>query len=259
MTSKSLPLPKVNLIGTPVTASPFKEQISTIIEWATDRASRFVCVANVHMVMEAYWGNDFRSVLGSADIVTPDGMPLVWMLRLLGFRKQDRVCGIDILLAVCKAAEEQKIKLFFLGATQEILDKLQVRLIREFPNLEIAGLEPLPFRPLTDSEDEELVKKINSTHAGIVFVALGCPKQELWMMQHKNRINAVMIGVGAVFPVYAGIFKRAPLWIRESGFEWLYRLLQEPRRLWGRYGKTIPPFIFLATRQLLHQRTTQKL
>jgi N-acetylglucosaminyldiphosphoundecaprenol N-acetyl-beta-D-mannosaminyltransferase len=210
------------------------------------------------MLMEAYWVDDFRSVLHAADIVTPDGMPLVWMLKYMGFQQQDRVCGMDILLATCQAAQEEGIKVFFLGSTEEVLGKVKERLGNEFPDLQVAGMEPLPFRPLTTQEDEDLVEKINGTGAGIVFVALGCPKQESWMMQHKNRIYAVMIGVGAVFPVYAGVYKRAPGWIREAGFEWLYRLIQEPRRLWMRYGRTIPPFIYLATKQLVLSTKTQK-
>jgi N-acetylglucosaminyldiphosphoundecaprenol N-acetyl-beta-D-mannosaminyltransferase len=128
---------------------------------------------------------------------------------------------------------------------------MRQKLEREFPNTSIAGMEPLPFCPLTPEEDEAVIKKINESGAGIIMLSLGCPKQELWMAQHKDKIQAVMIGLGGAFPVYAGIHRWAPWWIRKSGLEWFYRLIQEPRRLWKRYGTTIPPFICLALKQLL--------
>jgi N-acetylglucosaminyldiphosphoundecaprenol N-acetyl-beta-D-mannosaminyltransferase len=134
---------------------------------------------------------------------------------------------------------------------------MKQKLERELPNLQIAGMEPLPFKPLTPTEDEALVQKINASGAGLVLVCLGCPKQEYWMIEHLNKINAVMIGVGAVFALYAGIHKRAPRIVRESGLEWFYRLVQEPQRLWHRYSQTIPPFMLLASKQLLEQLKIQ--
>jgi N-acetylglucosaminyldiphosphoundecaprenol N-acetyl-beta-D-mannosaminyltransferase len=137
---------------------------------------------------------------------------------------------------------------------------MRQRLEREYPDLRIAGMEPLPFKSLSEisqAEDRELIEKINRSGAGLVFVCLGCPKQEYWMIEHRNKIQAVMLGLGAVFPLYAGLHKRAPQYIRESGLEWLYRLIQEPRRLWRRYGKTIPPFMWLALQQLLTQPSPQ--
>jgi N-acetylglucosaminyldiphosphoundecaprenol N-acetyl-beta-D-mannosaminyltransferase len=134
---------------------------------------------------------------------------------------------------------------------------MRQRLEREFPNLKIAGMEPLPFSPLSLTEDAALIQKINQSGAGLVLVCLGCPKQEYWMLEHRNKIQAVMLGLGAVFPLYAGLHKRAPQYIRESGLEWLYRLIQEPRRLWHRYGKTIPPFMWLSLQQLLTQLNSQ--
>jgi len=244
-------LPAANIVSAPITALTLERQVQVIMDWAEKQSSRFVCVANVHMLMEAYWHENFRQVLHAADLVTPDGMPLVWMLRLLNFPEQDRVCGMDLLVKVCSKAEERNTSVFFLGSTTDVLNQMRMRIKKDFPALQVAGIESLPFRPLTSSEDEELVEKINETSAGIVFVALGCPKQEIWMMQHKHKINAVMVGIGGAFPVYAGVHKRAPQWIRDMGFEWLYRLLQEPRRLYKRYVKTIPPFLFLAFKQLL--------
>lgn len=242
-----------NIIGSPVSAIPFDTQIQLIIKWATLRLSKYVCVANVHMLMEAHWQDKLASVLNDADLVTPDGMPLVWMLKLMGEASQDRVAGMELMLALCKKASAQNVSVFFVGSQQAILDQMKARFDREFPNLKIAGMEPLPFRPLTKEEDEALIKKINESGAGLVLVSLGCPKQEYWMAEHKGRIQGVMIGLGGVFPVYAGIQKWAPRWVRESGFEWLYRLVQEPGRLWNRYSKTIPPFLWLAAKQLLKE------
>lgn len=250
MNSSSHPHTK-DIIGSPVTALPFSEQIALMLNWARERSSKAVCIANVHMLIEAYQQPDFATILRKADLVTPDGMPLVWMLKMLGAAHQDRVAGLDVLKAVCTRAPELNVSVFFLGSQQAVLDKMKERLEREFPTLAIAGMEPLPFRPMTQEEDEALIRKINESGAGIVFVALGCPKQEAWIAQHKGQINSVMIGLGGAFPVYAGIHKRAPLVVRSLGFEWLYRLLQEPRRLWGRYRRTIPVFIWLASKQLL--------
>ncbi|MGB7414908.1 MAG: WecB/TagA/CpsF family glycosyltransferase [Thermosynechococcaceae cyanobacterium] len=237
-----------------MTALPFTEQIDILMQWAVNRRSQAVCVANTHMLIEAYRNPVFSTVLRSADMVTPDGMPLVWMMKLMGALNQDRVAGMDIFRALCKTAPQQKVSIFLLGSQSDILNRIRVRLEDEFPDLDIAGIEPLPFRPMTPAEDQSMIERVNASGAGLVFLALGCPKQEAWIAQHKHQIQAVMIGLGGVFPVYAGIHKRAPRWIRESGFEWLYRLLQEPRRLWKRYRTTIPVFIWLALRQILVQK-----
>lgn len=240
-----------SLLKTKVSALCLKEQALLINQWATCRASKFVSVANVHMLMEAYWNPQFADILESADLVTPDGMPLVWMLRAMGEARQDRVAGMDLFLVLCQLAILNQTSIFFLGAESHILEQIRKRLESEFPDLKIAGMQPLPFRPLTSQEDEAITQQINDSGAGLLFLCLGCPKQEIWIAEHKQKINAVMIGFGAVFPVYAGFYQRAPSWMREFGLEWLYRLLQEPKRLWPRYSKTIPPFIYLALQQLL--------
>lgn len=246
--------PIQSVIGFPVTALPFNAQVDLILKWANHRLSRVVCVANVHMLMEAHSNRDFASVLETADLVTPDGMPLVWLMNLMGVSNQDRVAGMDILIALCDRASTENIGVFFLGSQSEILDRMSTRLEQDFPGLKRVGMEPLPFRPMTPAEDEAIIRKINKSGAGVVFVSLGCPKQELWMHQHRGKIQAVMVGLGGAFPVYAGVHKWAPGWVRRWGFEWCYRLIQEPRRLWKRYYNTIPPFIFLATKQLLLDR-----
>lgn len=246
--------PVQSVIGFPVTALPFNAQVHLILKWASNRVSKYVCVANVHMLMEAHSNPAFASVLENADLVTPDGMPLVWLMKLMGVQQQDRVAGMDLFMTLCEQASAKHISVFFLGSKKEILERMKDKICQEFPDLEIADMQPLPFRPLTPEEDEAIVQQINQSGAGVVLVSLGCPKQELWMSQHKSQIQAVMLGLGGVFPVYAGIHKWAPKWIRKSGLEWLYRLLQEPRRLWRRYLATIPPFIYLAFKQVLIDR-----
>jgi N-acetylglucosaminyldiphosphoundecaprenol N-acetyl-beta-D-mannosaminyltransferase len=247
--------PTQSVIGTPITALSFDSQIDLMLNWASHHASKYICVANVHMVMEAYRKSDFASVLSAADMVTPDGMPLVWLMSRMGGYRQDRVAGMDILLGLFRNAPNKNISIFFLGSEQQTLDRIRDRLQQEFPAVRIAGMEPLPFRPLTPEEDAAVVQKINDSGAGIVLVCLGCPKQEIWMHQHRGQIQAVMIGLGGAFPVYAGDRKWAPIWVRKAGLEWFYRLIQEPRRLWKRYYSTIPPFIFLALKQLLTDRS----
>lgn len=245
--------PCLDIIGSNVTAAPFDVLVEVILGWAKQRLSRCICVANTHMLVEAHQRPGFRDVLQTANIVTPDGMPLVWMLRLMGAKHQDRVAGLDLLRAVCQQASQQGVSVYFLGSMDLILQSMRNRLHLEFPNLIIANMEPLPFRPLTPEEDLSLVQRVNGSGAGLVMIALGCPKQECWMANHKDEIEAVMIGLGGAFPVYAGIHHRAPRWVRSMGLEWLYRLVQEPRRLWKRYATSIPLFIYLAFKQLSYR------
>ncbi len=251
-------LPTVNVTDIGITALPFKNQIDVIISWAKERSSRVVCVANVHMLMESRWNEGLRNVLEKADLITPDGMPIVWVMRALGIINQDRVAGLDIFRAVCYQAAKKNISVYLLGSTPDVLSKILDRLMSEFPQLVVAGIESPPFRPLSKAEDAELIERINQSGAGITFISLGCPKQECWMHKHVGEITSVMIGVGAVFPVYAGDKKHAPVWVRNNGLEWLYRLVQEPRRLLGRYLMTIPPFIVLALKQVGTQIKQQR-
>jgi N-acetylglucosaminyldiphosphoundecaprenol N-acetyl-beta-D-mannosaminyltransferase len=255
MISEKYP-PFKQIIGSPVTALPFKAQIDLMMDWARARASKVVCIANVHMLIEAHRKPSFAVILKSADLVTPDGVPLVWMLKLMGTSGQDRVAGTDVVMELCRQAIEQRVGVFFLGSEPAILQKMRVRLDREFPNLPIAGMEPLPFRPMTPAENEAVVRQINDSGAGIVFLSLGCPKQEAWMFEHHDRIQAVMLGVGNVFPVYAGNQQLAPEYLRRLGLEWIYRLIQEPRRLFWRYASTNPMFVWLAIKQLATNRWT---
>jgi N-acetylglucosaminyldiphosphoundecaprenol N-acetyl-beta-D-mannosaminyltransferase len=252
-------LPSQNVIGFPVTVLPFDAQVAQVIKWAKGGLSKVVCVANVHMLVEACNDRSLASILNRADMVTPDGMPLVWMVQQLRQIEQDRVAGMDLMMSVCQSASDQGLSVYFLGSEQSVLNHMRVRLEHDFPRLKIAGMEPLPMLSVPIVVDQAVVEQVNCSGASIVFVALGCPKQEKWMAAYHNRINAVMLGVGGVFPVYAGLQQRAPEFIRSAGLEWLYRLVQEPRRLWKRYSKTIPPFVWLACKQLMRaSRSTSR-
>jgi N-acetylglucosaminyldiphosphoundecaprenol N-acetyl-beta-D-mannosaminyltransferase len=244
-------VPSQNVIGFPVAVLSFEQQVDAVVGWAKQKLSKVVCVANVHMLTEASWDDELATVLHQADLVTPDGMPLVWMVQLLRRVHQDRVAGMDFMQEICREAMAQDVSVYFLGSEQRILDQMRVRLMREFPQLKVAGMEPLPMLSLPIVVDSTVVEQVNHSGAGIVFLSLGCPKQEKWMAAYRDRLSAVMVGVGGVFPVHAGIQRRAPLFVRSAGLEWLYRLVQEPGRLWGRYSKTIPPFVWMALLQLI--------
>ena len=224
------------------------------MSWAKNRLSKVVCVSNVHMLMEGHWNQKFADVLMRADLLTPDGMPLVWMTGLMNRRSQDRVAGMDLMLTLCKQAQETNVSIFFLGSRPSMLSAIRGQLLVDFPELQIAGMLSPPFRPLTEEEDADIVRQINQSSAGLVFVSLGCPKQEFWMSKHRDQVNAVMVGLGGAFSVYAGERRWAPALLRNYGLEWSYRLVQEPRRLWKRYASTIPPFLWLAFTQIVKIR-----
>jgi N-acetylglucosaminyldiphosphoundecaprenol N-acetyl-beta-D-mannosaminyltransferase len=217
--------------------------------------SRYVCVANVHMLMEAYDSPEFQNVVNAADLVTPDGMPLVWMLRHLGYLQQERVYGPDLTLKLIEAIVLQEICIGFYGGTAETLAKLMASFKERYPNLKIVYSFSPPFHQLTDEENETVIREVNASGAKILFVGLGCPKQERWMAAQKDKIQAVMIGVGAAFDIHARNKSQAPLWMQRSGLEWIFRLLQEPIRLWRRYLYHNPRFMVLALMQLSGLRT----
>ena len=247
-------IPKKEVINIPLTCVPFDEQMMLILRWAKMRASKAVCLANVHMLMEAERNVDYRQVLHQADLVTPDGKPLVLMLRRLGILHQNQVAGMDVFENLCELAQQAGISVYFLGSTEDILDKMKQRIGQDYPILKVAGMKSIPFMSVDEiraTRDESLIEEVNNSGAGIVFVCLGCPKQEVWMSQYQGYIKGVMIGVGAVFAMYAGLTPRAPHLVQQAGMEWLYRLVQEPRRLWHRYSSTIPPFMYLAAKQLM--------
>jgi N-acetylglucosaminyldiphosphoundecaprenol N-acetyl-beta-D-mannosaminyltransferase len=242
------------IISLTISISSYSSIRDKIISLVLKRRSSYICVANVHMTIEAYWDKEFATSVNNADLVTPDGMPIAMALRLLYGLKQERVAGMDLLPDLLKEAEERNLSVFFYGGTQEMLDKTNRFIQEHYPSLEKHNYLSPPFRPLSNEEEESVIKQINDTGANIVFVALGCPKQEKWMASMKGRINSCMIGIGGALPVMIGDQKRAPYWMQKASLEWFYRLIQEPRRLFKRYLVTNTLFIFLIIKQLYSNR-----
>jgi N-acetylglucosaminyldiphosphoundecaprenol N-acetyl-beta-D-mannosaminyltransferase len=201
--------------------------------------------------MEAYDSPDFRSVLNHADLVTPDGVPLVWLMRLKGQRAQQRVYGPTLMLRVLEAAAQNGVPVGFYGGTPDVLGSLVKRMQERFDGLNAAFAVSPPFAEMSNQEDADLVEQINRSGIRILFVGLGCPKQEIWMARHRGKVNAVMLGVGAAFDFHAGVKPQAPPWMQGIGLEWLFRLSTEPRRLWKRYLYHNPRFVALAIADLL--------
>ncbi len=240
-----------DILGCRISAISRRDVLERVRVWVAEGSSRYIVVCNVHSVMTAWRDPQFRAVINGADLATPDGMPLVWGLRLLGFRRQERVCGPDLMLDLCRLAAAEGYPVFLYGGTEETLEKLQARLEGMLPALSVAGRFAPPFRPLSRQEDEAVTAMIAASGARIVFVGIGCPKQEVWMAAHSGTIPAVMVGVGAAFDFHGGRLRRAPSWMQRSGLEWLFRLLAEPRRLWRRYLVNNPLFVALFLHQLL--------
>lgn len=234
-----------------VDALSWDDAVGQIVRWGAARESRYVCICNVHSVVTTTRDVEFKIAVNNADMATPDGAPIAWTLRRLGHASQERINGPDLMMKYLAEAERLDQVVYFLGSTEATLAKLRVALAKRFPLLRIGGTHSPPFRPLTREEDEQVVDMINSAGANVVFVGLGCPKQEKWMYDHRGRVNAVMIGVGAAFDYHSGVLKRAPLWWQRNGLEWLYRLGAEPRRLFMRYLVTNTLFAVGLARQFV--------
>jgi N-acetylglucosaminyldiphosphoundecaprenol N-acetyl-beta-D-mannosaminyltransferase len=246
---------QANILGIGVSAINIPMAVDEIDRWISENRREYVCVTGMHGVMESQRAEEIRRVHNAAGLVTPDGMPLVWLLRWFGHRHADRVYGPDLLSAVFERARVRGYRHFLYGSTPETLHRLEARLTACFRGAEIAGRISPPFRALTSAEDGAIVATINQSGADIVWVGLSTPRQELWMAEHRARLAAsVLIGVGAAFDYHAGMVSQAPRFIQRSGFEWLFRLLVEPRRLWRRYLTNIPPFLIKVAMQLLHLR-----
>ncbi|MCY4743534.1 WecB/TagA/CpsF family glycosyltransferase [Pelomonas sp. UHG3] len=244
---------RIPVLGQPFDPLTWPEALNRIEAWAGARESRYVCISNAHSAVTGSQDADFAAVLQGADMVTPDGAPVAWMMRRLGVPNQQRINGPDLMWRYCERAASTGQSIYLYGGTDRTLELLQQRLRATWPALKIAGAVSPPFRALTAEERAAHVAAINASGAGTVWVSLGCPKQERWMAEHRGQVQAVMIGVGAAFDYHAGTIQRAPLWMQRSGLEWLHRLVSEPRRLWRRYLVTNSLFIWGAARQLLRR------
>jgi N-acetylglucosaminyldiphosphoundecaprenol N-acetyl-beta-D-mannosaminyltransferase len=239
------------VLGTWVDALGWGDTIHQVVAWGAARESRYICICNVHSVVTATRDPEFKKALSGADLTTSDGAPIAWALRQLGFPAQERIAGPDLMWRYLREAERVGQKVFLYGSTNDTLAKLRSSIAREFPGATLAGMKAPPFCSALPAEDEIEIAEINGSGANVVFVGLGCPKQEKWMAAHQGKINALMIGVGAAFDYHAGKLNRAPLWMQRYGLEWLHRLGSEPRRLMGRYLVTNTLFIVGIARQLI--------
>jgi len=235
---------KYKVLRSLISTGPYDEFIKTFFYLSKERNSSYVCISNVHMTIEAYINSNFEKIVNNADLTTPDGMPLAKAIQLLyGFR-QDRVSGMDLVNDLLEISEKCEKTIFIYGLSQRTLDILIQKINRQFPKLRIDSYSP-PFRELCLYEKNEIINKINHFNPDFVFVALGCPKQEIWMAEHKDKIQSCMVGLGGALEVFAGLKRRAPKYMQDYSLEWLYRLIQDPKRLWKRYLVTNSLFIIL--------------
>ena len=242
----------VNILGVRVSAIAMPDALNRISEWVHRKEPHYVCVTGVHGIMESYRDADLRRIHNQAGLVTPDGMPLVWLSRWWGHRNVSRVYGPDLLLTACKAFTKKGCRHFFYGGSGGVADALASRLRDLIPDLAVAGTYCPPFRDLSQLEIEDIRSRINQSRADIVWVGISTPRQERWMASQLGRINApVLIGVGAAFDFLAGVKRQAPPWLQRSGLEWLFRLASEPRRLWKRYLRNNPAFVALVLMQCM--------
>ncbi len=239
-------LAKRSVFGIGISTGSFNEHINAIADLGQAHRSSYVCCVNVHMCMEAQDHPDFMDVVNNADFATADGMPVLNKLNKLHGLQQERVAGNDIMPALLDEAERRDLSVFLYGGSEEVLRKITDRAAVDHPKLRIAGTCSPPFRALTEVERAADVQRINGSGAHIVMVSLGCPKQERWMAAMKGSVNAVMLGLGGAFLLYAGVDTRAPKWMRDLSLEWLYRLALEPGRLWKRYLITNSRFIWMS-------------
>ncbi len=245
MVRKGMPV-----LGAFIDALSWDDAIEKIVAWGAAYESRYICICNVHSVVTTTLDPELKKAVNQADMSTPDGAPVAWALRRLGFSSQERINGPDLMWRYLAAAERLGQTVFFYGSTQATLEKLRGAVATSFPRLTVAGMHSPPYRQLSEIEAEEELRLINNSGANVLFVGLGCPKQEKWMAAHRGKVSALMIGVGAAFDYHSGTTRRAPLWMQHRGLEWLYRLCTEPRRLFKRYLITNTLFIIGVARQL---------
>lgn len=243
---------RVNILGVGVSAITMRDATDRLERWIQERSPGYVCITGVHGVMESQRDPELRLIHERAGMVTPDGMPLVWMSHLLGYRHVSRVYGPDLMRAMTAISAERGYRNYYYGGRPGTAEHLRDVLTRAHPGLQVVGTCCPPFRPLTAEEDAEVVQRINDARADIVWIGLSTPKQERWMAAHLGRLAApVMVGVGAAFDFLAGEKAQAPRWMQRSGLEWAFRMATEPRRLAGRYLRNNPAFLLRAFGQLV--------
>jgi N-acetylglucosaminyldiphosphoundecaprenol N-acetyl-beta-D-mannosaminyltransferase len=243
-------IPRVDVLGVGISAVDMATAVDEITAWIERREQHYVCVTGVHGVMESQRDGELLRIHNASGLTTPDGMPLVWAGRRAGATGMRRVYGPDLMLALSERAAARGWQSFFYGGRDGVPDRLVDNLRRRFPDFTAVGCYSPPFRALTDAEDTAIVERINAAAPDLVWVGLSTPKQERWMDAHVGRLDApVLLGVGAAFDIHAGTLPQAPRWMQANGFEWLYRVIREPRRLWRRYLSIVPRFMLKIVRR----------
>lgn len=246
MSKKALPiLETCNILGVNINVTNMNNTVKVITENLDNIKGNYICVSNVHTTVMSYEDKNYKAIQNDGFMALPDGKPLSIVSKRRGFKEAERVTGPDLMEEIFKISEDNGYSHYFYGSTQETLDILEKKLKEKYPNIKIAGMYSPPFRKLIKVEDEEIVNNINKTHPDFIWVGLGAPKQEIWMSEHKNRVTGLMLGVGAGFDYHAGNISRAPKWMQNMSLEWIYRLLQDPKRLFKRYMDTNCKFIYL--------------
>ena len=243
---------RVNVLGVGLSAINMPDAVSIIHAWIERDKQNYVCVTGVHGVMECQKDEDLKHIHNTSGLTVPDGMPLVWIGRLNGFKSISRVYGPDLMLEMCRMSLTQGYTHFLYGGNVGVAEELRIKLEEEFPGIRIVGTYTPPFRPLNEREEEELRDQVDLLKPDIFWVGLSTPKQERFMAEYIHKLHTkVMIGVGAAFDIHAGYAKDAPIFFKKIGMQWFYRLCQEPRRLWRRYLYNNPVFIYKYIKQLL--------
>lgn len=243
---------KQKIITMEVDVTRLSWALTQTVNLAQSKVGAYVCVSNVHMCMETFDSTSFRNVVNNADLVIADGRPISWAQKLLGHKQAEQVRGQDIMTALCQQSNNSELSIGFYGGSSDcVLASVIVNLKKKFPQIKINYSFSPPFRALTKEEDQEIIANINNADVDMLFVGIGCPKQENWMADHKASLSCVMLGVGAAFDFIAGDKKHAPRWMQKIGCEWLFRLFSEPKRLWKRYLKQNPRFIFHFIKQFI--------
>lgn len=245
-TVKKAEIPTCNILGVDIAAIDMEWLLAYLNNNIKALAGDYICVSNVHTTVTAYEEEAYRKVQNGAIMAIPDGGPLSSVGQKRGFKNMKRTTGPSLMGEIFKISASKGYRHYFYGSTNETLEKLYSVLMETYPGIQIAGMYSPPFRPMIEEEDKAIVERINETNPDFVWVGLGAPKQEKWMAVHQGKINGLMVGVGAGFDYHAGNIDRAPEWMQKSNLEWVYRLLQDPKRLFGRYWHTNTKFIWNA-------------
>lgn len=235
----------INILGVNIAVTNMKDTIKAITDNLEEWRGKYICVSNVHTTVTAYENEDYKNVQNGAVMALPDGGPLSSYARKHGYKDAQRVTGPDLMQGILRISSEYKWKHFFYGSSQDTLDKLKEVIMARYENVEVVGMISPPYRELSEEEDAEYIRIINESKPDFVWIGLGAPKQEFFMKAHENRINALMLGVGAAFDYESGKIRRAPQWMQKHDLEWLYRLMQDPKRLFKRYLATNLKFMGL--------------